>query len=74
MAKKVNVLKKYANFLNVFFKKFLIMFLNCLDTNKYVIDLELDKQLFYKLIYNLSPIELETFKIYIEINLANRFI
>lgn len=41
--------------------------------NKYAIKLEKDKSLFYKLLYTPNLIDLETFKIYIETNLANSF-
>ena len=42
--------------------------------NEHVIKLEKDKQLLFGPIYSLGPIELETLKTYIEINLANSFI
>ena len=42
--------------------------------NKYIIKLKKDKQPLFGLIYNLEPIELETLKTYIQINLANGFI
>ena len=42
--------------------------------NDYTIKLKKDKQLFFKLIYSLKPIELEILKIYIKINLINNFI
>lgn len=44
------------------------------EINKYTIDLELNKQLPYRLIYSLRLVELKTLKIYIEINLTNSFI
>ena len=42
--------------------------------NKHAIELEENKQPPFEPIYNLDPIELETLKTYIEINLANSFI
>ena len=42
--------------------------------NEHVIKLEEDKQLSCRPIYNLRPVELETLKIYIKINLVNGFI
>ena len=48
--------------------------LNYLDINKYTINLEVDKKLFYKLTYSIEPIELEALKIFIKINLSNDFI
>lgn len=42
--------------------------------NKYAIKLIESKQLLYKPIYSLRPVELETLKIYIETHLKTRFI
>ena len=42
--------------------------------NTIVINLEKSKQLFYKSIYSLDPIELETQKTFIKTHLANNFI
>ena len=42
--------------------------------NHHAIKFQETQQLFYKLIYSLSLIELKTLKIYIETNLANNFI
>ena len=42
--------------------------------NEHIIKLEKSKQLFFRLIYNLSLVKLEILKTYIEINLANGFI
>lgn len=42
--------------------------------NKHTINLEIGKQLPYELIHNLKPVQLDTLKTYIEINLANGFI
>ena len=40
---------------------------------KYIINLKVDNQLLYKLIYSFGLIELETFKTYIKIYLVNDF-
>ena len=42
--------------------------------NEYAIELEEGKQSPYRPIYSLEPVELETFKTYIKINLSNGFI
>ena len=74
LAEKVSVFKKYANFLDVFFKELAAVLLEYLDINEHAIKLEPKKQLSYKSIYSLSQVELKTLKTYIEINLANLFI
>ena len=71
---KVIILAKYLDFVNNFLKKIVINLLKYSDINKYVINLEIDMQLLYKLIYSFEFIELETIKIYIKIILANGFI
>lgn len=50
------------------------MLLKQIELNKYTIKLEDWKKLFYKLIYSLAIIELETFKIYIKTHLKPNFI
>lgn len=70
----MSVSEKYADFLNIFFEKSVVVLPNCLDINKYIIKLEPDKQPLYKPIYNLGPVDLKTFKTYIEANLVNKFI
>lgn len=74
LVKKISVPKNYTLFLDNVFKEFVAVFLNHLNINKYIIDLESDKQLPYKPVYNLSPVMLENSKIYITTNLTNRFI
>lgn len=74
LTEKVTVLTKYLNFANIFSKKSAVELFKKLEINKYVIDLELNKQPFYGPIYSLRPIELETLKTYIKINLANDFL
>ena len=58
----------------MFLKRLTIELFNCLDTNKNTISLEIDKKLFYKPIYSFKLVELEIFKNYIKIYLANSFI
>ena len=70
----VSVPAEYLDFANVFSEKLAAVLLEHTKINTYAIDLEEGKQLLYKPIYSLSPVELETLKTYIEINLANRFI
>lgn len=75
MTKKIIILAKYLNFIDIFSKKLALKLLKISNINKYVIYLEPDKQLFYKLIYNLkSFMKLKTLKTYIKINLINNFI
>lgn len=50
LAKKISVLEKYTEFLDIFFKKSTTTLPNCLDINKYAIHLELSKQPPYKTI------------------------
>lgn len=57
-----------------FLKKMAIKLFKYFDINKYIIDLELSKQLSYKLIYSLRQVELKIFKTCIKVNLANGFI
>lgn len=44
------------------------------NRNKHAIELIDRKQLLYKLIYTLSPVKLETFKVYIKIHLKTKLI
>ena len=68
------VLIEYFNYNNIFSAKITIKLLEHIGINNYIIKLEKDKQLFFKFIYNLKPIELKILKIYIKTNLANSFI
>lgn len=74
LAKKITIFKKYSDFSDIFFKKSVAILPDYLNINKYQIDPELNKQLFYRLIYSLNQVELEAFKTFIEANLANEFI
>lgn len=68
------VLIKYSNFVDVFFKKFMIVLFEYFITNKYSINLELRKQPLYKPIYSLRKVKLKTLQTYIETNLAKGFL
>ena len=74
LIKKITVLANYANFTKVFLKKLAKILLEQTNINEHAIKLKEDEQLPYRLIYSLGTMELETFKIYIKTNLANRFI
>ena len=68
------VLAEYSNYNNVFLIENVTKLLKNIEINKYVIKLEESKQPFFRSIYSLKPVELETLKTYIEINLVNGFI
>lgn len=73
--KKAIILTKYLDFANMFLKKKTAMKLSkCFDINENLIDLKLNKQLFYNLTYILEQVILTILKIYIETNLDNSFI
>ena len=74
LAKKVTILVKYSDFANVFSEELANILRKQTGVNKHAIKLEGGKQLPYGHIYSLRPVELKTFKIYIETNLANGFI
>lgn len=74
VTEEVTILARYSNFANVFIKKLAAKLLKHFDINKYSINLESDKYPPYRSIYSLGPVELKTFKTYIETNLANGFI
>ena len=60
--------------IDIFLKKIAAKLPKYLHIKMYTIDPELDKQLFYKPIYSLRFMELETIKGYFKINLENSFI
>ena len=62
--KKVIVLAKYSDFINMFLKKLYWQLSDYLNIHKYIINIEEDKQLSYQPIYSLELIKLETFKTY----------
>ena len=74
LAKKVTVSTDYLDFADVFLEESANVLLERTGANKHAIELEEGKQPSYRPIYNLRPIELKTFKAYIETNLANGFI
>ena len=74
LAKEVTILAKYSDFANVFLEKLANILPEQIGVNEHAIKLEKGKQPPYGPIYNLKPVELKTFKIYIKTNLANHFI
>ena len=74
LAKEVTVPTEYSDFADVFLKKSANVFSERTGANEHAIELKKGKQLLYGPIYSPGPVELETFKIYIETNLANGFI
>lgn len=70
----IKVSTKCSNFLNVFLEKKVLVLLGETNFNKYAIDLEDDKHLFYELICNLNPVKLEILKTYIKTYLKIDFI
>ena len=62
----IKVLSKYADYAKVFSFNLAIELPENTCINKHAIKLEEDKQLPYKPIYSLGPIELESLKTYIE--------
>ncbi len=74
IAKKVIMLAEYLDFVDIFSKKSATELFQRSNINEYLVDLKFGKQLLYGSIYSLESIKLETFKMYIRINLANGFI
>ena len=74
LAEKVTVLTKYSDFANVFSKELAKVLPKRTGISEDAIELENGKQPPYGPIYSLGPVELETLKTYIKINLANGFI
>ena len=66
--------EKYSDYNNLFSAENAMELQENIRINKYAIKLEEGKQPPFGPIYSLGPIELETLKTYIEINLANSFI
>lgn len=71
---EVFILFKYTDYTNIFSPNSMAKLSKHIGINNYSINLINDKQLFYGPIYSLRLVELETLKLYIEINLANCFI
>lgn len=61
----------FGFYIYIFFKKLAAKFLEYFHINKFLINVELDKQLSYSLIYSLRLVKLEILKTYIKIILAN---
>ena len=74
LAKKITVPTNYSDFADVFSEKSANILPKRLRANEHAIELKKGKQLPYKPIYSLRPVELETLKIYIKIIWANGFI
>ena len=74
LTKKVTVPNKYSDFLNIFSKKLANLLQERTGVNEHAIKLKKGKQQPYEPIYSPRPVELEIFKTYIEINLANKVI
>ena len=70
----MQILTKYSDFSNVFLEKKTLMLPERTNLNEYAIELEDDKQLPYRPIYSLGPVELETLRIYIKTYLKTEFI
>lgn len=70
----ITILAEDSNFVNIFFKKSTIIIPKHIKINIYAINLEKNKRLPYKQIYSLKLLKLKILKIYIEINLGNKFI
>ena len=74
LAKEVNVLTEYWDFVDVFSKKSANVLPKRTGANEHAIELEKGKQPPYGPIYSLKTVELKTQKTYIKTNLANGFI
>ena len=74
LTKEVKIPDEYSDFTNIFSEEKALVLLERIELNEHAINLEDDKQPFYKLIYSLSLVELETLKTYIETHLKIGFI
>ena len=70
----ITVPAEYFDFEDIFFKESTALLPEYTEINTHAIDLKKGKQPLYEPIYSLRTVELETWKIYIETNLANDFI
>ena len=68
------ILAEYSNYNNIFSAENAVELPENIGINEHVIKLEENKQPLFVPIYSLGPVELETLKTYIKINLANGFI
>ena len=74
LIEEVTVPVEYSDFADVFSEKLANVLPEQTGANEYAIKLDKGKQLPYRSIYSLGPVELEIFKTYIKTNLANGFI
>ena len=74
LIKKVKILDKYSDFIDVFSEEKALVLPKRTNINKHVIKLEDGKQPSYGPIYSLGPVELEILKTYIETHLKTGFI
>ena len=74
LSKKVIILNKYLDFLNVFLEKKALVLPKAINLNQHTIKLQKSQQSLYKLICSQGLVKLETLKTYIKIKFANRFI
>ena len=65
---------KYVDYADFFFFELMMELIENISINKHVIKLQKNKQLPYRSIYNLGPVELETLKSYIKTHLKTEFI
>ena len=72
--KKVIILNKYWDFINIFLVNLIIELLKKIDIKYYFINIINNKQLFYNLIYSLKLIKINNLNTNIKINLANQII
>ena len=70
----MKVFVEYLDFVDIFSPDLATELLEYTEINTYAINLKEDKQPPYGPIYSLGPVELETLKTYININLANSYI
>ena len=70
----IEIPAKYSDDSDVFSAEYVVKLLKNTGMNEHAIKLKKSKQLPFRLIYNLGPVELETLKIYNKTNLANGFI
>ena len=65
---------EYSNYSDIFSAEHTAELPENIGMNEHIIELKEGKQLPFRSIYSLGPVELETLKTYIKINLANGFI
>lgn len=68
------VFSKYIDFADILLLKLAIKLSKYININRYTIKLVDDQQSLYCLIYSLRLVKLEILKVYIKINLSNKFI